>query len=321
MTLAPGDSPMSRGSVPPELLRNTKLPKSMLEKLFGASRVAAPQPHFCHDPTLSATTAFTETKHYGKHRGGGRPGTTSSSSTASRRMNQAHWRDGRDPRLEHEKLRVESTSDANLVKLLGEGKKSRREKTKSANYTPVLPQAVFRHRWTEPVNRVKEAEERRRQEAAKQPKKARRPLTGANQWRESSKGSTYLKRLFVEGEIEKDRRHARFEERLDSFANQSFATTSTMMSSTAGQPPRGQLKGKLIVDLSASAKYSWRGDVDDPMEYRAMLYEEGVKSREAKGGRYYELIKDASRHLPGCLNLTKKKKSGDDERDDGGDDE
>jgi hypothetical protein len=35
--------------------------------------------------------------------------------------------------------------------------------------------------------------------------------------------------------------------------------------------------------------------VDDPKEYWSMLYQEGVKDRETRGGKYFELIKDASR--------------------------
>ena len=65
----------------------------------------------------------------------------------------------------------------------------------------------------------------------------------------------------------------------------------------------------------ASAKYSWRGEVDDQEEYYTMLYQEGVKSRDSKGETYYELVKDASRHLPGCLDLNKKQNDG------GGDEE
>ena len=124
-TLAPGDPPMSRGTVPPELLRNTKLPKSVLEKLFGASRVPAPKPHYVQDPTSSATTAFTETMRTmsgsGSSKRDRRPTSRSTSS-----MNRGTWHDGRDPRLEHEKMRVEAVAKSNLDKLLADGKKSRR---------------------------------------------------------------------------------------------------------------------------------------------------------------------------------------------------
>ena len=75
-------------------------------------------------------------------------------------------------------------------------------------------------------------------EAAKQPKKAKLALSGQNQWREEAKGSTYLRNLFVEGEMEKERRFLKFEERLNSFG---------VRGEVKGENP----KGKVVVDLSA----------------------------------------------------------------------
>lgn len=191
-------------------------------------------------------------------------------------------------------MREQSVNKSNLDKLLEAGKKSRRANARGADYSVVLPQSIFRSRWSEPVNRVKFAEAQRLKEEEKQPKKVRRPLSGdKHQWREAAKGSIYLKRLFVEGEIEKERRFLKFEERSKSFAAVSDASR------------RGKPENALTVDLSASAKYSWRVEVDDPGGYWSMLYEEGVKKRESKTGKYLELVRAASKHLPGCLDLTK----------------
>lgn len=192
-------------------------------------------------------------------------------------------------------MREQSVNKPNLDKLLEEGKKNRRSHAKAADYSVVLPQSIFRNRWTEPINRVKVAEALRLKEAEKQPKKVRHSLSGINQWREVTKGSIYLKRLFVEGEIEKERRFSKFEERRNSFAEVKDASR------------REKPEGALTIDLSASAKHSWRGEVDDPKVYWSMLYEEGVKNRESKTGKYLELVKAASKHLPGCLDLTKNK--------------
>lgn len=81
-------------------------------------------------------------------------------------------------------------------------------------------------------------------EAKKQPKKVKRPLSGLNQWRESTKGSTYLKRLFVEGEAEKERRCAKFEERLSSFG-------------VAQGERREKQKGAQHIDLSAAGTLAY----------------------------------------------------------------
>lgn len=51
-------------------------------------------------------------------------------------------------------MREATENKVNLDKLLKEGRVSR-AKTKSGDYSVVLPQTVFRERWTEPINRVK----------------------------------------------------------------------------------------------------------------------------------------------------------------------
>ena len=171
----------------------------------------------------------------------------------------------------------------------------RRALAKSADFSVVLPQTVFRKRWTEPVNRVKTAEAARLEEIKKQPRKSRHPLGGANQWRKEMKGELYLKALFVEGELEKKRQHVRFEERLNHYGN------------LWRKESREKPKGVQHVDMFTSAKHSWRGEAVDSNEYRALLYEEGVKEREERGTKYFDLVLDASRCLPGCIDLSKTK--------------
>ena len=91
--------------VPPELLRNSKIPESVLEKLFGVSRaIAPPAPQLRHDP-LAPTDETARARR--------RP--------LTRKLNSPCWQDGRDPRLEHEKAREATVAKSNLDKLLTEG--------------------------------------------------------------------------------------------------------------------------------------------------------------------------------------------------------
>jgi hypothetical protein len=80
------------------LMRNTRLPKATLEKLFGVSRVATPMPQPRHAGTKEP----------------GRPGRRATTAAA--------WQDGRDPRLVHEKMREAAGNKTNLGKLLKEGR-------------------------------------------------------------------------------------------------------------------------------------------------------------------------------------------------------
>lgn len=96
---------------------------------------------------------------------------------------------------------------------------------------------------------AKVAEEERLKAIAKQPQRVRRPLSGVNQWREVTRGVPYMKQLFVEGEWEKERRSLHFEERLSS----GWGVIGS------GRGLCNKPKGAKHIDLSTSAKYSWRG--------------------------------------------------------------